>query len=80
MGVYDPLRNYLSLQRSAQFVLTFSEIERILGRQLPASADRPQWWANVRAKHGHVQREAWRRAGYKAFLESPSRVRFERAS
>lgn len=59
--------------------MTFAEIERLVGA-LPASADRPQWWANVRdAQTSHAQREAWRVAGYDAFLIAGARkVRFVR--
>ena len=35
---------------------------------LPKSATRPQWWANVTDPDTtHVQRKAWREAGYDAF-------------
>lgn len=78
MSIYDPLRDYLQRQTGSRFTLSFTEIEKILGRPLPASANRPQWWANVRATQTHNQREAWRKAGYNAFLEGASRVRFER--
>jgi hypothetical protein len=77
---YDPLRDYLLNQRHREFALTFSEIERILDFKLPASAERPQWWANQVAI-GRPQREAWRAAGYEAFLSANSRkVTFRRVS
>lgn len=80
MAKYDPLRDYLLRQRLHQFDLTFREIETIIGFKLPASANRPQWWANVKdPSTTHVQREAWRAAGYDAFLVSGSdKVRFQR--
>jgi hypothetical protein len=34
-------------QTGSRFARSFSEIEKILGRPLPASANRPQWWANA---------------------------------
>lgn len=81
MAKYDPLRDHLKRQTAAEFELTFAEIERVLGSKLPASAQRPQWWANVKdANTTHVQRNAWRAANYDAFLISGrDRVRFVRA-
>lgn len=80
MGKYDPLRDYLKRQRSQTFELSFAEIERTLGAMLPNSATRPQWWANVAdPATTHVQREAWRAAGFDAFLiAGKDRVRFRR--
>ncbi|WP_293481581.1 hypothetical protein, partial [Phenylobacterium sp.] len=69
MGKYDPLSGHLRRQALPEFEMSFSEIERVLGAMLPKSADRPQWWANVSDRRtSHVQREAWRSAGYDAFL------------
>jgi hypothetical protein len=70
---YDPLRDYLMPQIHREFELSFREIEDILGLPLPESVERPQWWANTSAATSHVQREAWRQAGYDAFLLSGSR-------
>lgn len=79
MSKYNPLRDYLLKQRLGEFELTFREIESILGFKLPASADRPQWWANQRAE-GRPQRESWRAGGYDAFLILGSdKVTFRRA-
>jgi hypothetical protein len=47
MGVYDKLRDHLRSVRFSEILLTFSEIEDIIGRPLPNSAVRPQWWANT---------------------------------
>ena len=75
---YDSLRDYLLKQHLREIELTFAEIEKILGARLPKSAERPQWWAN-RAASGRPQREAWRVAGYDAFLVAGSRtVKFRR--
>ena len=76
MGIYDPLRDHLRKQRLQEFELKFSEIENIIGRHLPKSAARPQWWANQ--KDGmRPQRDSWRDAGYDAFLiKGGERVRF----
>ena len=80
MGKYDPLRDYLKRQKAHEFELTFVEIERKLGAMLPNSANHPQWWATVGdANATHVQREAWRAAGFEAFLiAGKDRVRFSR--
>ena len=78
MGVYDPLRDYLRLQKFGEIELRFLEIEKIIGRKLPASSERPQWWANQVAGD-RPQRDAWRDAGFDAFLISGSRkVKFRR--
>ena len=81
MSRYAPLRDYLQRQRAAEFELTFRAIEDLIGCKLPASADRPQWWANVKdPATTHVQREAWRAAGYDAFLiKGSDKVKFRRA-
>lgn len=78
MSVYDPLRDYLRIQELYEFELPFSEIEQITGRLLPEGAYRPQWWSNN--KGGKLpQRDAWRNAGFEAFLiVRERRVRFRR--
>ena len=82
MAKYDPLCGHLRRQRQAELELTFTEIERILGAMLPKSAARPQWWANETGPGTtHVQRSAWRDAGYDAFLMvGKDRVRFSRSN
>jgi hypothetical protein len=67
MSVYDPLREHLARFQFRELELSFAEIEGIIGRPLPRSAERPQWWAN-QVGSGHPQREAWRAAGFDAFL------------
>ncbi len=80
MGKYDPLRDYLRRQHLSELILTFDELESIIGSPLPASASRPQWWENVKNPYTtHSQRIAWGDAGYDAFLLKDSRkVRFKR--
>jgi hypothetical protein len=76
MSIYDALRDYLRRVVFREIVLTFHEIEKIIGRPLPRSAERPQWWANQTAGE-RPQREAWRAAGFDAFLiKDARRVRF----
>jgi hypothetical protein len=81
MPQYDPLRDHLRRQSFSELMMTFAEIEHLVG-PLPPSAERPQWWANVRSQTTtHVQREAWRAAGYDAFLIAGARkVRFVRVA
>jgi hypothetical protein len=81
MAKYDPLRDYLRKQSLQQIILTFREIEEIIGASLPVSAKLPQWWENVAAMETtHVQCKAWRAAGCHAFLVKGSKkVRFERS-
>lgn len=81
MSRYDPLRDYLRTQKLTELELSFQEIEQLIGGPLPASAQRPQWWANVRdPATTHVQREAWRAAGFDAFLRAGSdKVKFRRS-
>jgi hypothetical protein len=69
-GKYSALRDFLMLQKGREFILSFVEIEKVLGFDLPQSAERPQWWANTQSQTSHVQREAWRSAGYDAFLQA----------
>jgi hypothetical protein len=77
MAKYDPLRDYLRKQTLREIILPFREIQGLVG-PLPASAERPQFWANTTdVETAHVQRNAWRDAGYDAFLIAGSRkVRF----
>lgn len=78
---YDPLRHHLLAQSLREFVMTFAEIEAVLGAVLPRSAERPQFWANTRQVRTHVQREAWLLAGYDAFLQSNRKsVKFRRVA
>lgn len=64
-SVYEPLRTYLLFSGAEHVTLTFAEIERVLGRALPASArKRSAWWSNN--AEGHVQAQAWLRSSYRA--------------
>jgi len=61
---YDPLYDHLVNHPETVIALSFSEIERILGFALPASARRYQaWWANEReGTHSHAR--SWLDASY----------------
>jgi hypothetical protein len=64
MSKYDPLAHFLKGARKASVTLAMSEIEDILGENLPQSARRyPAWWSNN--EKSHVQAAAWLHAGYK---------------
>jgi transcriptional regulator with XRE-family HTH domain len=60
---YYPLYAHLRQTGGDEITLTFSEIERLLGIRLPASARTQRaWWSN--RGQGAVQAQAWMRAGY----------------
>jgi hypothetical protein len=61
---YDPLRDYLLNEKRADFVLTFEEIEDILGFALPRSAQRAEWWDDDTPEHPRLQRQAIRDGGF----------------
>ena len=63
MSKYSPLQEYLRAQQGDSCVLTFSQIEEIIGATLPASARRrEQWWGNDKT---HTQACSWMQAGWK---------------
>jgi hypothetical protein len=78
---YDPLRDYLKKQKQHDFVLSFEEIEDILGFALPRSAQRAEWWDDDTPQHPRLQRQAIRDGGYdsRRFGEG-GKVRFRKTS
>jgi hypothetical protein len=67
MAKYDPLRRFLRRRRAGDVLLTFAEIEQILGAILPHAASDPEWWGNVATTaRGRSQSYAWLEAGYRA--------------
>jgi len=80
MGRYDPLRDYLMQCGNDEVVLSFSDIETIIGSPLPPSASKyDAWWANVGdsllTQHSHAK--SWHAAGYKARVNRAEKtVRF----
>lgn len=63
MAKYDPLEARLKVDGRDRIVMTFREIEELVG-ELPDSAHgRPQWWAND-LSGTHTQARAWLTAGY----------------
>ncbi len=76
MTRYDPLHEYLAGQRRQKIRLSFHELEQIIGKPLPQSAYRYEWWwANEDPRSTtHVQCKAWREAGYDADVQLAGRV------
>lgn len=69
MSRYDPIRDLLARQTADPIVLTFGELERLTGHDLPPSAsDHDAWWSDPNT---HTQARAWNDAGYRA---SPNRA------
>lgn len=61
---YHPLFEHLLFSGQGHSVMTFKEIEDVLGKPLPPSArQREEWWSN--SPNGHSQARAWMRAFYK---------------
>ena len=76
MGMFDPLAHYCCEQSLREFELPFHKIEAIIGRKLPDSSLRPQYWENVVEGGGPV-RTAMRETPYDTYLVMGSRkVRF----
>ena len=46
MGKYEPLNEFLKSQSREYVPMTFSEIERVLGNELPPSKLHRAWWSN----------------------------------
>jgi hypothetical protein len=65
-GKYAPLFNHLVELTGDEWRVTFDEIERVIGFNLPDSAriHRP-WWANQGERGGHSHALAWEMAGWK---------------
>lgn len=79
MSRYFPLQSFLAANPQPSVVLSYEEIEELLGRRLPKTAygsAKRQWWANTET---HSQALAWLRAGRKAKLDvNNDRVTFLR--
>lgn len=63
MAKYDPLLTYLSNVNDDLVPMGFSEIEQVLGFELPASSRTQRaWWSNNPTNN--VMTRAWLEAGY----------------
>ncbi len=82
MHSYDPLRDYLQGQSVTELVLTFEQIEEILGFALPRASQRASWWEKERnPENARPQRDAIRDGGYEATrLAGNKGVRFRKLS
>lgn len=80
MNDYDALRDYLKKQSLPEFVLSFDEIEEIIGAALPRAAHRASWWDSLRSPQEQMpQREACLAGGYVATRQPDGRsVKFKR--
>jgi hypothetical protein len=77
---YNALRDYLAKQKLPELVLSFEQIEEIIGAALPRAAQRASWWETLRSPQEKMpQREACLAAGYIATrLPDGRHVRFDR--
>jgi hypothetical protein len=62
MSKYEQLGRYLSRQKQSHLSMTFGEIERIVGRNLPPSKKHRAWWSNN--PNNNVMTRQWLTAGY----------------
>jgi hypothetical protein len=64
MSKYDPLHRFLAANPVWPLTLSFTQVEVLLGFELPESALlRPQWWANEKpATTQHSHSRAWTEA------------------
>lgn len=75
---FEPLAEHCRAQHLQTFDLPFHKIEALIGEKLPASAKRPQYWANTASGSGPV-RSAMRDTPYETFLVAGSnRVEFRK--
>jgi hypothetical protein len=77
---YDRLRDYLIRQKQQELVLSFEQIEEIIGDALPRAAQRASWWDSLRSPQEKMpQREACLAAGFVATrMPDGESVRFAR--
>ncbi len=65
MSKYDRLRDHLAEAGGDNLLMTFGEIETLLGEPLPGSAELVQWWHNPRSGVTRAERlPAWEAAGF----------------
>ena len=62
MGKYSPLKDFLAANAQDYVPMTFAEIEKVLGLQLPASKQYPAWWSNNPSNNPMTKE--WLDAGY----------------
>lgn len=80
MRKYAALQAHLNRRGGRPEMLSFEDIEEIIGRALPVSAVKHRsFWANDHQDH-HSHARAWMKAGYRvAYVDREQKVvRFER--
>ncbi len=80
LAKYDPLNEYLKSRTQEYWRPSMTELEKVLGFPLPASAKRyPAWWANQRG--AAVQANSWLDAGWETSDVVPGgKVTFKRVN
>jgi len=83
MGKFEPLRRHFENIPDTvnEITLSFSEIETILGNELPPAAYKYRpWWANPANPAQHPYAQSWLRAGWKVdkVNQTDNWVRFRR--
>jgi hypothetical protein len=78
MNKYDPLYDFLKKSDAKKVILTFDDIEKIIGTNLPKSAKKhAAWWDG---SERHSQSTAWIDAGFKVKADRVNEIAvFERA-
>ncbi|MEC0239050.1 hypothetical protein P4H66_04085 [Paenibacillus dokdonensis] len=61
---YEPLYKFLKSKNPKRLVMTFIEVEDVLGSSLPVSASKYMAWWDGSSQH--TQAYSWTKAGYKA--------------
>jgi hypothetical protein len=80
-AAYVSLYTYLEHRYASSLVLTFDQMEALLGFALPASASTEREWWTGAAVHTHRHSAAWVGAGRTATPNLPARtVTFERSA
>lgn len=67
MSKYAPLGDHLRIATGDELVMTFDQIEEIIGTDLPPSASKhDEWWQNsAPGSDSHVQALAWMTTGWR---------------
>jgi len=67
MAKYDPLIEHLRSASGDRVVLGFSQVEQIIGAELPKTARKDfAWWANSSPTDTHKWSHSWQAAGWRA--------------
>ncbi len=78
---YEPLYEYLLRETRDDFILTYEEIEEIIGFALPRAAQRAEWWDEDTPENPRDQAQAIHQAGYDSRrAREGGKVRFRKLS